>query len=174
MFHAIFGTYKEDLGVLGQLTDTDTAHWYTREEMGAGFKKTKKQLVPVKLPSLRYYSKLCSANQTGFLKGVYTQFHSVPCMSGKRETTVSDSFVEHMRRKTNIEKRSSTLQEITIHLGVEIDEVLTKIQDNGKVIHSGTKNWQDMQTLAIDATGAEVTNLMVKSTGRFFLGRSSV
>lgn len=172
VFHAIFGTYKEDLGVLGQLTDT--AHWYTREEMGAGFKKTQRKLIPVKLPKLRYYSKLCSANQTGFLTGVYTQLHSVPCMSGKRTTTVSDSFVEHMRRKTNLDKKSSTLQEITIHLGVEIDEVLAKIQENGKVILSGTKNWQDMQTLSIDATGAEVTDLVVKSTGKFFLGRSVV
>lgn len=40
VFHGIFGTYKGDLGVVGQTTNT--ANWYTREEMGAGFKKTAK------------------------------------------------------------------------------------------------------------------------------------
>ncbi|CAG9814635.1 unnamed protein product [Phaedon cochleariae] len=37
MYHCVFGTFKEDLGVLADITDC--GNWYTRKELGSKFKK---------------------------------------------------------------------------------------------------------------------------------------
>lgn len=60
VFHTIFGTFKEDLGVLKSITSV--GNWSTRQELGKAFAKSKEAVRSFNLPSLKYYSKLCSAN----------------------------------------------------------------------------------------------------------------
>lgn len=70
LYHSIFGTYKEDLSILSQITRT--GNWYTREEMGNSFRNmTGGGAVQLKPPIQVMYAKMSCANQTGMLSGVY-------------------------------------------------------------------------------------------------------
>lgn len=64
VFHTIFGTFKEDLGVLKSITSV--GNWSTRQELGKSFSKSKEVVRSFSLPALKFYSKLCSANQSEF------------------------------------------------------------------------------------------------------------
>jgi hypothetical protein len=94
LYHCIFGTYKEDLGVLAQITNCST--WYTREDLGRKFQGvgTSKKEVAFKPIQQILYSKLSSANQTGMLSSSYLQNSSIPVFSGQRQATFSNEFFE--------------------------------------------------------------------------------
>lgn len=94
-------------------------------------------------------------------------------MSGKRETIVQDSFVEHMRRKPGATRRASSMEEIALHVHAEIEEVLKKIEENKKVITSGTKVWQEIDSLTAEMTGNENKEFVARASGKFILGRSN-
>lgn len=67
VFHAIFGSYAEDFSLLQWMTDTQK--WLTRKEMGQ-FKEgfgSSHDMVQVRLPKIKYYSKLISSNISGLL-----------------------------------------------------------------------------------------------------------
>lgn len=51
VFYSIFGTYKEDLDILEQITNTGT--WYTREKLGNCFSKPSVAYTPV-TPTLTF------------------------------------------------------------------------------------------------------------------------
>lgn len=101
VFHSIFGTYKEDLSILSQITDV--ASWYTREEMGPCFRKqgTTAHITKVTLPKIQYYSKMSCANQTGLLSGVYNQVATVPCFSGLRVHRFDAQIFRTYRKEKN-------------------------------------------------------------------------
>lgn len=84
VFHTIFGTFKEDLGVLKTITNIGT--WNTRQELGKAFAKSKETVRTFSLPQLKYYSKLCSANQSEFHTSNVGQVSSVPCFSGTKKS----------------------------------------------------------------------------------------
>lgn len=64
-FHDTFGTYKEDLSILRQITTMDK--WKTRRELGEFMKSfgSVKTVLTFTPPKFRLFSKLSSANQTG-------------------------------------------------------------------------------------------------------------
>lgn len=99
VFHSIFGTYKEDFGILS--TITNVANWQTREQIGKGFTKGEHHdgRCAVKLPILSYYSKMSCANQSGLLTGVYNQVVGVPSFSGRRVQLFGNDFFEHLEKK---------------------------------------------------------------------------
>lgn len=85
LFHTIFGTYKEDLSILEQITGLGS--WNTREEFKDKFQKmsTCGKSVKFKPLTLNMYSKLASANQTSLLATSYLQLCSIPVFSGVRK-----------------------------------------------------------------------------------------
>lgn len=99
VFHSIFGTFKEDLGILGKITSLAT--WKTLEELGSYFIKppTKHVLVTFNLIKVAYYLKMSCANQSGLLSGVYTQVATVPSFSGMRVHVFDADFFEHIEKK---------------------------------------------------------------------------
>lgn len=96
VFHTIFGTFKEDLGVLRAITNI--GNWSTRQELGKAFAKSKEAVRTFSLPQLKFYSKLCSANQSEFHTSNVGQVSSVPCFSGARRVTFGEDFYDHMKR----------------------------------------------------------------------------
>ncbi|KAG5866116.1 hypothetical protein JTB14_038093 [Gonioctena quinquepunctata] len=116
IFHCIFGTYKEDLTILEQITDLGT--WNTREYIGNEFKgmRTGGNSVNTKPPQLKYYSKLTAANQTGLLATTYQQVSSVPVFSGKRTQNYKEDFFEQLGRKTGTVSSVKTIPQITATL----------------------------------------------------------
>ncbi|KAK9877656.1 hypothetical protein WA026_019326 [Henosepilachna vigintioctopunctata] len=70
-FQSIFGTFKQDLSILSEITNQGT--WNTKEDMESCFKKMttcgkSSKFYPI---ALKFYSELCSANMTGLLSSSY-------------------------------------------------------------------------------------------------------
>lgn len=167
-FHTIFGTFKEDLGVLQAITNVGT--WNTRQELGKAFAKSKETVRSFNLPQLKYYSKLCSANQSEFHTSNVGQVSSVPCFSGSRRVVFGDDFYDHMQRDKSHTQTAKTMTNI-VHIWANyVTEVITKVQKNG-VNAYGTKAWYDIKTLELQEDGEE-TDIVVEATGKFFLSRS--
>lgn len=99
MYHSIFGTIKDDLGILSQITNCAT--WYTREDLGKKSKGAGTTMREVKISPIKqvYYSKLASANQTGILSAAYLQNSSVPVFSGNRTATFTEEFSESIGKR---------------------------------------------------------------------------
>lgn len=122
------------------------------------------------LLKLKYYSKLCSANQSEFHTSNVGQVSSVPCFSGARLVTFGDDFYTHMKRDKSHTQTAKTMTNI-VHIWANyVTEILTRVQKNGANRY-GTKAWYDIKTLGIHQEGDEV-DLEVETTGRFFLSRS--
>lgn len=65
VFHAMFGTKVEDLGVLSSVTNVK--NWYQRKDFSEFFKRRSEQnQVKVQLPMFSYVSKMLTANPTKF------------------------------------------------------------------------------------------------------------
>lgn len=113
VFHTIFGTFKEDLGVLRSITSV--GNWSTQQELGKAFTKSKEVVRSFSLPSLRYYSKLCSANQSEFHTSNVGQVASVPCFSVVRRVTFGEDFYEHMKRDKSHTQTAKTMTNV-VHI----------------------------------------------------------
>lgn len=99
LFHTIFMTYKEDLGILKQITEQGT--WFTRQELKNNLQKMstcdkQQKFAPIKLT--RHY-KLASANQTGLISSSHQQVWSIPVFRGRRRQTSSENFLNRSGRK---------------------------------------------------------------------------
>lgn len=122
VFHTIFGTYKEDLGVLRAITNI--GNWGTRQELGKAFAKSKEAVRTFSLPQLKYYSKLCSANQSEFHTSNVGQVSSVPCFSGTRRVTFGEDFYDHMKAHTQTAKTMTNIVHIWSNYVTESAEEL--------------------------------------------------
>lgn len=124
------------------------------------------------MPNLKFYSKLCSANQSEFHTSNIGQVEvaSVPCFSEMRRVTFGDDFYTHMRRDKSHTQSAKTMTNI-IHIWSNyVTEILTKVHKNGTSTY-GTKSWYAMSSLQIGKDGEEV-ELSVDALGKFFLSRS--
>ncbi|KAJ2941449.1 hypothetical protein O0L34_g3666 [Tuta absoluta] len=170
LFHAIFGTFKEDFGILEQITYNQT--WFTREEIGQRFRSpltgTSKT---VNLIKMRYYSKMSCANQSGLLTGVYNQVSTVPCFSGKRQQFFSSEFFEYMERREAATASAKSLVQIIQSLTSTLKDLQQMVRDKNGLLAMGTTSWRDMETLKIDEHGTEVAGLVLRGNGKMFLGR---
>lgn len=170
VFHGIFGTFKEDLYILGKITNV--SNWFTREELGTCFRNQgeSKSLTKIKFPVVHYYSKMSCANQTGFLSGVYNQVVTVPCFSGSRVQLFDDSFFEHVEKKRILANTGKTLAQIINILTSTLEELHENVRlSNGKV-RMGTTKWRSMQDLDLARPGSEV-DLVVVGENKMFLGK---
>jgi len=169
-FHAIFGTYKEDLTILEQITDLGT--WNTREQIGTSFQKMTTsgkytRFVPVKM---RKYSKLAAANQTGLLATSYLQVCSVPVFSGQRSQHFTDDFFEQIGKGAGMTSTAKTIPQITAALTTILSDLRQHLINNGKKLEIGTVQWRSMGDIDI-VDGGSVLNETIEGRCKFFLGR---
>lgn len=152
VFHTIFGAFKEVLGVLKSITSVGS--WSTRQELGKAFTRSKEVVRSFTLSSLKYYSKLCSANQSEFHTSNVNQVASVPCFTGTRKVTFGEEFYEHMRRDKSHTQTAKTMTNIVHIWSYYVTEILTRVQKNGTSKY-GTKSWYSMASLEIQKEGEE-------------------
>lgn len=164
VFHTIFGTFKEDLGVLKSITLV--GNWSTRQELGKAFTKSKETVRSFSLPMLKYYSKLCSANQSEFHTSNIGQVASVPCFSGTRRVTFGEDFYDHMKRDKSHTQTAKTMTNVVHIWSNYVTEILTRVQKNGTSKY-GTKSWYFMASLEIQKDGEE-EQIEVEAMGKFF------
>nr|QMP82185.1 nucleocapsid protein [Blattodean orthomyxo-related virus OKIAV181] len=172
LYHCIFGTYKEDLGVLSAITNNGT--WSTREELGKSFQGAGTSTTVAEITPIRqvYYSKLSSANQTGLLASSYLQISSVPVFSGSRVQTFSDEFFENLGKRAGASTGGKTIESLQGATKQLLQDIIEEVNKRGKKLEMGTVSWRDMASLTTEQHGEEV-NLVVNTTGKFFLGRNS-
>jgi hypothetical protein len=143
IYHCIFGTYKEDLGVLEQITNC--GRWYTREELGKKFQGAgeSKKAVVANIVRQTFYSKLSSANQSGLLSS-YLQVSSVPVFSGKRVQTFGEEFFESIGRKTGLASGGKTIEQLNSAIKSLFNEVKEEVDKRGEKLDMGTVEWRSI------------------------------
>lgn len=171
LFHTIFGTYKEDLSVLGQITGL--GNWNTREEFGDKFQKMSTGGKSVKFTPipLLYYSKLASANQTSLLATSYLQVCSITVFSGRRKQNFTEVFLEQISKRSGAISSAKTIPHIIATLTELLSSLSQKLIGGGKRLSMGTVTWRSMEDINIEAGGSEL-NFEAEGTCKFFLGKS--
>ncbi|CAG4958065.1 unnamed protein product [Parnassius apollo] len=95
VYHTIFGTQNEDLGMLQSITNFKTP-WKLRSEIADKFRSEGKSLKLVNLPKLRLYAKLAQANMTGLLTESAFQIRCKQVIAGKRTVNYIEAFYKRM------------------------------------------------------------------------------
>lgn len=152
VFHSIFGTYKEDLSLLSQITDCGT--WYKRNRFGKGLFKgvNMHKASRLQLIKLRFASKLASANQTGFLTENNQQVSCCPVFSGFTETEMIPEFFEYMEKRGTGSgfKTGKTLSQILTILVETADGLMRKIRENNSRVQMGTTQWYEVSKIRLE------------------------
>lgn len=175
IFHSIFGTYKEDLSLLAQITNN--ANWYQRQMFGKDHLKNpnKEKAVKVQLIKLNYGSEWASANQTAMLTTASYQITHFPVFSGKGTIHYQKNFFEYLekRDKINVSSGSKTIPQLVAIYSKLVHDLTEQILKAGSKHESGTTSWYRIENLKL----GEVP-LMTKETfdrkGKFFLGDSNL
>jgi hypothetical protein len=165
-FHGIFGTYKEDLGILAGITST--LRWFTREEMGKLFQAITE--TNFTLATLTYYSKMACANQTGLLTGVFNQVTTHSSFSGKRTQIYGEDFFNHLEKRSNYAASAKSLNQIIAILSATLDDVPKVLHTNNNRMNIGTTSWRKMANLGLKTQGEDDPFVAVAS-GKMFMGR---
>lgn len=143
LFHTIFGTYKEDLSILSQITNQGS--WLNRESMGKSFRnQTSGKHVTFKPIKLIYYAKLASANQTGFLSSSYTQICSAPVFGGARTQHFSQEFFESLCKAVGMVSSAKTIPQVMAALNNILLALIEELRSNGEKLDMRTVNWKQV------------------------------
>lgn len=138
VFHSIFGTFREDLSILSQVTDV--GKWFTREEMGGIFKQqgSSVEVTKIRLPRVKMYAKMACANQSGLLSGVFNQVATVPCISGTRIQQFDESFFEHVEKRRVVSTSGKSVNQLLAILTSTLNELHEKLKSANKKLEMAT------------------------------------
>jgi hypothetical protein len=142
LFHAMFGTIFEDLGVLAEVTNV--AQWYQRSDLDLAFQKTTKNktqaaLLNVKgLIQFRKYSKLVSSNITPFGAGTLPQYMARHAMAGLRNRHTSKEFKDYMSGGGQNSVFGATAHSIEAQLDARKKVLMDMIENK---LNAGTVGW---------------------------------
>nr|QMP82211.1 nucleocapsid protein [Coleopteran orthomyxo-related virus OKIAV184] len=176
VFHSLFGTFGEDLGILEQITESQ--RWYTREELGSAFKQSSSEGISrsFNLIKMKCYSKLASSNQNTALAGVYEQVTYIPVFSGFRDHKFSDDFFDHIQKQTVKQTTGKTIAQIETALSEILLDLRKMAQDGHLDRVWGTVNWFDMKTVSTNSSKDQkgsMPGFLVQARNKFFMSKSS-
>lgn len=167
VFHTIFGTYKEDLTILEQITTLGTREQIGKKFQGMTTCNKSSTFKPIKLTK---YSKLTCSNQTGLLATAYLQTTSVPVFSGYRVQNFKDDFFEQLGKRTGTTMSAKTIPQLTATLNEVLSELRKNLIEEDKKMNMGTVEWRKVEGMH-PKTGGEVLNDVVMGRCKFFLGK---
>nr|QMP82385.1 nucleocapsid protein [Dipteran orthomyxo-related virus OKIAV195] len=170
VFHATWGTQKEDLGLLEWMTGHE---FQTRREMGDQFqgRGSSGSSALFQLIKFRRVSKLANASQTDFITGGKGQISRAPTFSGKCSQRVD---LEGELFKTLMETREEVTGvihergKIIARLAKVKETIANRIRREGQVVY-GTTNYYIFQSDIEGYGPLEVENPTL--TGRYFYGQ---
>lgn len=173
IFHSIFGTFSEDLGILDWMC-TGTK-FLTREELGDAFKGigAATNTMEITLPKLRYYAKLRSACQTDYMGASQQQVSSMSRFSGFKDHNYTEFFRSYFQSNAETPGEiGRSLSEIRNNL-IRRKEVLRQKINEKQVKKIGTVKWRKIDTLdwSSNEIGEEIDEIPPTS-GRLFLSSS--
>lgn len=168
VYHSIFGTQNEDLGVLQAVTNVKSP-WKLRSEIADKFRSQGKAKKAINLPQQVLYAKMAQANMTGMLTESAFQIRSKQVFAGKRVVNYIDAFYKHMSSDAPQSIQGGmTLHALAAFYRSLKVELMTKKEDNP--IH-GTVEWREMAGLTAN-TQVAISPIVVRESGRYFCGRS--
>nr|QMP82368.1 nucleocapsid protein [Dermapteran orthomyxo-related virus OKIAV170] len=142
VFHSCFGTYKEDFGVLEDITTCK--NFFQRSVFAQGFQKMNTTGTLTTINPIRFLkiSKLASANQTGLLTGSFSQDHSVSCFSGKKEMKFTEAFLARVMSDGGAPTLQNRTPEGIAHLYHKITLGIIESERLGNsTLKTGTTEW---------------------------------
>lgn len=139
IFHAMFGTYLEDLGILSQITNN--GQWDNRKLISPIFlkrsTKTKQIIHPITLEKV---SKMAQSLLSQNMGNVDPCYATRPSFSGKRRRIFSTPLVTYLKTGRNISNYSTDPLQLQMSLKSMKDQ-LVKEMDNGNLSATGTTKW---------------------------------
>lgn len=167
IFHAIWGTFAEDFGILAFMTGLKT--WKRRNEMDDAFEKIGTQkLQEFKIIPFQKYSKLTSANQTGLLSVTSSQVTSRSPFSGKTKHSFGEEFFQYMEAThSNIGASKKDLETLANILQATKVSLLEGLKAN-PIQDRGTTDWFDAASMTATAYGTQLKD-RPSTTKEFFL-----
>lgn len=170
VFHSIFGTYREDLSILEQVTNVQ--NWQTRSEVGSNFrgKGTSTTTVTFQLPKMMFISKLSSAATTNLLARQETQAHIRTVLAGTRVQTVSKSFIDAVQQPYRPVRTSIKSQrDIEASLSSEFERIVYELSHTGGQITMGTVPWVDIKDIDKWKKNEDLEERTFEGKGKFWL-----
>lgn len=161
VFHAMYGTAFDDLGVLATITNQPT--WAIRSEIGDTLqRKGTTETVQFKPILLKYVSKMSRALQTKAI-GNAAPCEATRCSwSGFRERSLADGLAEYLRERSTASQYAPNSASVAAAL-VRLKNDLMSDTNSGKLKNLGTVDWFSAETgLVVDPK--------VKETGYSFYG----
>lgn len=173
IFHGIWGTYGQDLGVLGRITNHQG--WLQRHEMERAYKKTGAEAIAIRgLPSFLYNAKLIQSNMGKFGSGTIPWLSSRPVFAGYRKRVWSAAFEEVMTTG----ETQSIVQPNTISLQMYLIKLKDGLMRNrGKYEDIGTVTWHQNPPVLNAERKLEygaIEDVNIQETGLLFFGRPAV
>lgn len=172
VFHAIWGSYTEDLSLLAWMTSQKK--WTTRKEFGGLMEKlgTSKGTISITIPQLIYSSKLASANITDRMTEHNEQVSAYPVWSGKVTRPYSQDLLEAIK-STGVSQKTvgKDILSLSMDLMKILEEELKHAEENSSP-RMGTVEWRTVAgaTHKKDVDGNVVTAPIL--TNKFFLSRN--
>lgn len=154
VYHCIFGTFKEDLSVLKEITNEST--WQTREKMAKVFVN-------------RYYSQVSADYQNRVSATSYQQICCSPVFSGRRIQHYNDDFFARLGRTARETGMGCIIINRTVYLANILHELKEMSLNNGKRIEIGVTKWIRVEGMTASG-GVEDPKLSLNATGEFFMG----
>nr|QPL15320.1 nucleoprotein [Neuropteran orthomyxo-related virus OKIAV190] len=170
IFHSIWGTYKEDQGILAGMTSTNLKEWYSRRQMNIAMKSiAEMNYITTNLLTINLYSKLATAQQTELLGRSQDMVMHTPVFSGVRRHTNLDLLFTHLDRNNGKNFRgmaSNSLSTLIAEYTALLDH-LRKIIGNDNEILMGTTNWYNTIGLSLISPGT-ASNEVATASGQYF------
>ncbi|KAL4721101.1 hypothetical protein ACJJTC_018667 [Scirpophaga incertulas] len=141
VFHAMFGTYLEDLAILSQITTQ--AKWHLLKELNSVFFKRGSQKAKVFSPiKFRYISKMAQSLMTKSLGNVDPVATSRPSFSGFRKRTLSQEFLNY--QMTGKASHSFSYDPMQLQFALKMTkDALMEEKDSERILTAGTKAWEE-------------------------------
>lgn len=125
VFHAMFGTYLENLNVLEKITNK--AKWHTHKEVNAVFqKRAEKEKVVFNPITFKYVSKMSQALMTKSLGNIDPMSVSRPSFTGLRKRTFTQEFLTYITTGRSALNFTSEPTQLQYALKKLKDEFLTE------------------------------------------------
>lgn len=138
VFHAMFGTYLENLNVLEKITTK--AKWHTRKEVNSVFQKRGEQAkVAFKPITFKYVSKMAQSLMTKSLGNIDPMSVGRPSFTGFRKRTFTQEFLTYITTGRSALNFTSEPTQLQYALKKLKDELLT---EKDKLLTAGTSKWE--------------------------------
>lgn len=162
VFHAMFGTYLDNLNILEQITSK--AKWHTRKEVNSVFQKRgeKEQLTFTPI-TFKYVSKMAQSLMTKSLGNIDPMSIGRPSFTGFRKRNFTQEFLTYITTGKSALNFTSEPTQLQYALKKLKDELLT---EKDKLMKAGTSKWEKK-----DKNGVwEKVDFEVEEGNLFFYG----